>query len=137
MNLASVIQTAAAATGAVLGAFVGGFDGFLYLLLIFIATDYMTGLLKGVRQKNLSSEIAFWGLTKKILIFIIIGIANALDVYVLGQGSVVRVAAVFFYVSAEGLSVLENISDLGVPFPQKIKSVLSQLKENTDKEGAK
>ncbi|GHV39069.1 hypothetical protein FACS189490_02060 [Clostridia bacterium] len=125
----NVFKAAFAAIGAAVGFFVGGIDGFLYTLLAFIAADYVTGVLLAVKHKNLSSEVAFWGLTRKALVFVVVGIAHTLDAYILGQCAVLRVATIFFYMSSEGISLLENIAQLGVPFPEKIRDILVQIKD--------
>ncbi|GHV40002.1 hypothetical protein FACS189490_04530 [Clostridia bacterium] len=128
-DIVSVFKAAFAAIGAAVGFFVGGIDGFLYTLLAFIAADYVTGVLLAIKNKNLSSEAAFWGLTRKALVFVVVGVAHTLDAYILGQGAVLRVATIFFYMSSEGISLLENIAQLGVPFPEKIRDILVQIKD--------
>ncbi|GHV39156.1 hypothetical protein FACS189490_02300 [Clostridia bacterium] len=132
-DIVNVFKAAFAAIGGAVGFFVGGIDGFLYTLLAFIAADYVTGVLLAIKNKNLSSEVAFWGLTRKALVFVVVGVAHTLDAYILGQGAVLRVATIFFYMSSEGISLLENIAQLGVPFPEKIRDILVQLKDKGDK----
>ncbi|MFI3202494.1 MAG: phage holin family protein [Eubacteriales bacterium] len=113
--------------GGFLGGFLGGTDGLLYALITFVIIDYVTGVMCGIEAKNLSSEIGFRGIFRKILIFLLVGIANILDVQVIGTGAVLRTAVVFFYLSNEGISVLENAGRLGLPIPSKIKDILEQL----------
>ncbi|KRM88458.1 phage holin family protein [Liquorilactobacillus vini] len=115
--------------GAFAGWFWGEMNGLLNVLLIFIAIDYLTGSLYAISQKQLSSEIGFQGLTRKLLILILIGCANLLDVYLLQHGSSLKNATICFYLSNEGLSLLENTAKLGLPLPSKLKAVLLQLKE--------
>lgn len=126
------IQMAITAVGGVVGSFLGGVDGFLYALIVFVVIDYITGVMVGISQKKLSSEIGFKGIAKKVLIFLLVGIGSIIDTKILGEGNVVRTAVVFFYLSNEGISILENVSVLGLPIPQKLKDVLEQL--NKDKE---
>ena len=87
-----------------------------------------------VVYKNLSSEFGFRGIFKKVLIFLLVGIGHLLDAQVIGTGSVVRTAVIFFYISNEGVSLLENAGHLGLPIPSKIKVVLEQLHERAERE---
>ena len=121
------IQICFAALGGFLGWFLGGMDGFLYVLLTFVSIDYITGVMCAIADKNLSSEVGFKGICRKVLIFALVGIGNVLDVYVLGNGSVLRTAVIFFYLSNEGISLLENAAHIGLPIPEKLKNVLAQL----------
>ena len=125
----SGIQIAFTAFGGFLGWFLGGVDGFLYALIAFTVIDYITGVMCAITDKNLSSSIGFKGICRKVLIFTIVGIGNIVDVYVLGQGGVLRTAVIFFYLSNEGVSILENSAHLGLPIPEKLKEVLEQLHE--------
>ena len=133
----NTIQFAFSAIGGWLGYFLGGCDGLLYALLAFVVADYITGVMCAIIDKKLSSEVGFKGICRKVLIFILVGIANILDVQVIGTGSVLRTAIIFFYISNEGVSLLENAGHLGLPYPEKLKSVLQQLHdraEDDDKE---
>ena len=133
----SGIQIAFTAFGGFLGWFLGGVDGFLYALIAFTVIDYITGVMCAITDKNLSSSIGFKGICRKVLIFTLVGIANILDVQVIGSGSVLRTAVIFFYLSNEGVSLLENAAHLGLPIPEKLKDVLEQLHdraENTESE---
>ena len=123
----NTIQLAFSAVGGWLGYFLGGCDGLLYALLAFVVIDYITGVMYAIADKNLSSEVGFKGICRKVLIFLLVGIANVLDVQVIGTGSVLRTAVIFFYISNEGVSLLENAAHLGLPVPEKIKTVLEQL----------
>lgn len=122
------------AVGGWLGWFLGGCDGLLYALIAFVVVDYITGVMCAVVDQKLSSEIGFKGIFKKILIFVLVGIANILDVNVIGTGSVLRTAAIFFYISNEGVSLLENATHLGLPVPEKIKAVLQQLHNRAEED---
>ena len=120
--------------GGWLGYFLGGCDGLLYTLLAFTAMDYITGVMCAVNDHTLSSEVGFRGICRKVLIFMLVGIANILDADVVGTGSVLRTAVIFFYISNEGVSLLENAAHLGLPVPEKIKTVLEQLHDRAEKE---
>ena len=128
-------QAAIAAAGGGLGYFLGGWDGFLYALLAFVVIDYVTGLMCAVLDKKLSSEVGFRGIFKKVLIFSLVAIGNIVDQSVIGDGSVIRTAVIFFYLSNEGVSILENAAHIGLPVPQKLKDILEQLHNRDGKEG--
>lgn len=130
----NTIQFAFAAIGGWLGYFLGGCDGLLYALVAFVVADYITGVMCAIVDKTLSSEVGFKGICRKVLIFILVGIANILDVQVIGTGSVLRTAIIFFYISNEGVSLLENAGHLGLPYPEKLKAVLQQLHDRSEKE---
>ena len=125
----SGIQLAFTAFGGFLGWFLGGIDGFLYALIAFVVIDYITGVMCAITDKKLSSSVGFKGICRKVLIFTLVGIGNIVDVYVLGQGGVLRTAVIFFYLSNEGVSIMENTAHLGLPIPAKLKEVLEQLHE--------
>lgn len=127
------VQVAIAAVGGFFGWFLGGLDGFLYALLAFVVLDYLTGLMCAVVDKKLSSEIGFRGIFKKVLIFVMVGVGHIVDTQIIGDGSVSRTAIIFFYCSNEGVSLLENASRIGLPVPQKLKDILSQLHDKEDK----
>ena len=120
--------------GGWLGYFLGGCDGLFIALVMFVVLDYISGVMCAIADKNLSSEVGFKGICRKVLIFILVGIANILDVQVIGTGSVLRTAIIFFYISNEGVSLLENAAHLGLPVPEKLKVVLKQLHDKSDKE---
>lgn len=128
----NTIQFVFTAVGGWLGYFLGGCDGLLYALLAFVVIDYITGVMCAINDKALSSEVGFRGICRKVLIFLLVGIANILDVHVIGTGSVLRTAVIFFYISNKGVSLLENAAHLGLPVPQKIKAVLEQLHERAE-----
>ncbi|MFZ3591595.1 phage holin family protein [Bacillus sp. DJP31] len=120
-------QTVIVAMGGWLGWFLGGLDGFLYALITFVIIDYITGIMVAIVKRELSSEIGARGIFKKILIFIMVGIAHIIDTRIIGDGSAIRTAVIFFYLSNEGISIIENSSRIGLPVPQKLKDVLAQL----------
>jgi len=126
------IQMAFAALGGFLGWFLGGMDGFLYALIAFVVIDYITGVTCAAADHKLSSAVGFRGICRKVLIFCMVGMANILDVNILGEGSVLRTAVIFFYLSNEGVSMLENCAHLGLPIPEQMKNILAQLHERED-----
>jgi len=128
----NTIQLVFAAVGGWLGWFLGGCDGLLYALLAFVVVDYVTGIMCAVVDKKLSSAVGFKGIFKKVLIFTLVGIANIVDVQVLGTPGVLRTAVIFFYLSNEGVSMLENAAHLGLPVPDAIKTVLEQLHDRAN-----
>lgn len=121
------VQTVIAALGGWLGWFLGGLDGFLYALIIFVIVDYITGIMVAIINRALSSAIGARGIFKKTLIFIIVAIAHIIDSRLIGDSSVIRTAVIFFYLSNEGISILENATQIGLPIPKKLKDVLAQL----------
>lgn len=126
-ELWNTMQIILAAVGGWLGYFLGGCDGLVYALILFVAADYITGVMCAAVDKRLSSEIGFKGICKKVLIFVLVDLANILDVQIIGTGSVLRTAVIFFYISNEGVSLLENAAHLGLPVPEKLKDILQQL----------
>lgn len=126
------IQLVFAMIGGWLGYFLGGYDGLLYALIVFMVVDYITGVMCAIVNKKLSSAVGFKGICRKVLILMLVGIANLLDVQVIGTGSVLRTAVIFFYLSNEGVSLLENAAHLGLPIPEKLKAVLTQLHDKAN-----
>ena len=114
--------------------FLGGMDGIMYALIAFITIDYITGVAVAVKQKKLSSEVGFWGLVRKVCIIALVGVAHFVDVYVMHTGDIFRTAIALYYIGNEGVSLLENMGNLGVPLSKKLKDVLEQLKTDNDKE---
>lgn len=130
----NVIQAVFTGIGGWLGYFLGGMDGLLYALIAFVIADYITGVMCAAADKKLSSEVGFRGIFKKVLIFMLVGVASILDAQVIGTGSVLRTAVIFFYISNEGLSLVENAAYLGLPVPASVKKVLEQLHDRAEKE---
>ena len=128
----NVIQLVFSAVGGWLGYFLGGCDGLLYALIAFVVIDYITGVMCAIADKNLSSEVGFKGICRKVLIFLLVGIGNIIDVQVMGEPGILRTAVIFFYLSNEGVSLLENAAHLGLPVPDAIKKVLEQLHDRSD-----
>lgn len=118
-----------------IGYYMGGCDGLLYALVAFVAVDYITGVMCAIADKKLSSNVGFKGICRKVLIFMLVGIANIIDMHVIGQAGILRTAVIFFYLSNEGVSLLENAGHLGLPIPGQLKTVLEQLHDRTEKDG--
>ena len=115
-----------------MGWLLGGLDGFLYALIVFVVVDYLTGLMAAFIQKKVSSEVGFKGICKKVAIFCLVGIGHILDTQIIKTGSVVRTAVIFFYLSNEGISIIENVAIIGLPVPKKLKDVLAQLHDDAE-----
>ena len=129
------LQLAIAAVGGWLGYFLGGADGLLIALIVLAVLDYMTGVMCAIADKKLSSAVGARGIFKKVLIFALVGVGHIVDSHVLGNGGAIRSAVIFFYLSNEGISILENASHIGLPVPEKLKSILEQLHDRDDKKG--
>ena len=130
----NMIQFIFTAIGGWLGYFLGGCDGLLYALVLFAVADYITGVMCAVSDKKLSSSVGFKGICRKVIIFMLVGIAHMIDVNIIATGSVLRTAVIFFYISNEGVSILENAGHLGLPIPEKLKSVLEQLHDRAEEQ---
>lgn len=131
----NTIQVIFTGVGGWLGWFLGGCDGLIYALILFVVVDYITGVMCAVADKKLSSEVGFKGICRKVLIFLLVGIGHILDTQIIGTGSVLRTAVIFFYLSNEGVSLIENAAHLGLPIPEKLKVVLEQLHDRAEKGG--
>ena len=131
----NMIQVIFTGVGGWLGWFLGGCDGLIYALILFVVVDYITGVMCAVADKKLSSEVGFKGICRKVLIFLLVGIGHILDTQIIGAGSVLRTAVIFFYLSNEGVSLIENAAHLGLPIPEKLKVVLEQLHDRAEKGG--
>ena len=126
------IQTAITLLGGWLGYFVGGWDGMLIALVVLMALDYITGVMCAIADHKLSSSVGFKGICKKVFILMLVGLANIVDVHVVGSGNALRAAVICFYLSNEGVSILENAGHIGLPIPEKLKVVLEQLHGRKD-----
>ena len=131
-NVIHTLQLIFTAIGGYIGWFLGGFDGLLYALVAFVIIDYITGVMVAVLEKKLSSSIGFKGIFKKVLIFTFVGIGHIVDIYILQNGSAIRTAVIFFYLSNEGLSIVENAAKIGLPVPESLKKVFTELKKEDD-----
>lgn len=126
-ELVNTIQMIVTVMGGYIGYFLGGWDGFLYALVAFVVIDYITGLMVAVLEKRLSSEVGFRGIFKKVVLFSLVAVGHIVDSRLLQNEGVIRTAVIFFYLSNEGISILENTAKIGLPVPEKLKEVLSQL----------
>lgn len=131
-----ILQIIFTAVGMGIGFFIGECDELILALIFFVVVDYITGVMCGIVDKKLSSEIGFKGIFKKVLIFLLVGVANIVDVHIIKSGNAIRTAVIFFYLSNEGVSVIENATYLGLPVPDKLKVVLKQL-HNKEREGGR
>ena len=130
------IQGVAATVGGFLGWFLGGLDGLVYALIAFIVIDYLTGFMRGILKKKLNSKVGAEGIFKKIVMLLLVGVANIIDIYLVQSGnSPLRTAVIFFYVANEGLSILENACAIGLPVPQKLKDVVAQFQKRDENGG--
>ena len=126
-DIINIIQIIVAAIGGTIGYFLGGLDGFLYALIAFVVIDYLTGIMVAILERKLSSEVGFRGIFKKVLIFSLVAVAHIIDSQLIQTGSAIRTAVIFFYLSNEGISIIENTAIIGLPIPEKLKTVLKQL----------
>lgn len=131
-NVITTLQYVFTGIGGVMGWLFGGFDGFLYALIAFVAIDYITGVLAAIYTRQLSSEVGFKGIAKKVMIFLLVGIGNIIDIEILKTGAVLRTAVIFFYISNEGISIIENAVRLDLPVPEKLINVLKQIKPDKE-----
>ncbi len=131
----NVIQTAFAAVGGWLGYFLGGWDGLIYALIVFVIIDYITGVMCAFNDKTLDSSVGFRGICKKVLIFLLVGVGHVLDTSILGEAAVLRSAIIFFFLANEGLSITENAAHLGLPIPDALNEVLQNLHNRAGKSG--
>ena len=131
-NFWNMAQLAFAVIGGGLGWFFGEMDGFFYALIAFVVIDYLTGVMCAILDKTLSSNVGFRGIFRKVLIFVMVGIGHVIDTQLIGSGDALRTAVIFFYISNEGVSLLENAAHVGLPVPEKLKDVLAQLHDRTE-----
>lgn len=131
----NVVQVVFAAVGGGIGWFFGELDGFFYALLAFVVIDYLTGVMCAIVDRSLSSEVGFRGIFRKVLIFVMVGAGHILDAQVIGLGDALRTAVIFFYISNEGVSLLENAAHIGLPVPEKLKEVLALLHDREKGDG--
>lgn len=134
-GIITIIKMCFATIGGFLGWLFGGLDSFLYALIVFVLVDYFTGVMAAWAQKKLSSEIGFKGIAKKVTIFLLVAVANMVDVDIIKSGNAVRTAVIFFYLSNEGISILENATLIGLPIPKKLKAVLLQINKENNENG--
>lgn len=128
-DIFNFIKAICTAIGGYLGYVLGGHDSFLYALIAFVVIDYLTGVMLAIIQRKLSSSVGFNGIFKKVMIFLMVAIGHTIDAYLINSGGAIRTAVIFFYISNEGISILENSANIGLPIPEKLKEILVQLKE--------
>ncbi len=133
----NMVQVVFAALGGALGYFFGEMDGLLIALIVFVVVDYITGVMVAVSERKVSSAVGYKGILKKIFLLIMVGVAHVLDAQVMNTGSMLRTAVIFFYLSNEGISIIENAGKLGIPVPEKVRKVLEQLKDKEEEGGEK
>ena len=133
-DLIEGIRLTIAMVGGFIGGIMGGFDGLIYSLIAFVLIDYLTGVMAAIVDRQLSSEIGFKGIFKKVSIFMLVAVGHIIDSKLLGSGTALRTAIILFYTSNEGISILENAARMGLPIPKKVKSVLEQLKKDGDED---
>lgn len=137
MRMDKLIGAAKLVFGGIIAAvsgFIGGMDGIMYALIAFITIDYATGAAVAVKEKKLSSEVGFWGLVRKVCILALVGVAHYIDCYVMQSGDVIRTVAAMYYIGNEGISILENCGNLGLPLPPKLMAVMVQIREGKGEE---
>ncbi|MEL7610729.1 MAG: phage holin family protein [Bacillota bacterium] len=125
------LSSAFAAIGGVLVWFFGPWDALIMVLVAFVVTDYITGLVNAALHHTLSSEIGFKGLWKKVLIFFIVGIGSLLDTVIPMTNGALRATLCLFYIANEALSILENAGAVGLPLPEKLRTMLEQIKRKS------
>ena len=128
MKLSGFFNAAMAAAGAVCGFLFGELNGMLIALITISVMDYVTGVIAAAVSKTLSSAVGFKGICKKLMLFTLVAVANIIDTQVIG-GSALRTAVIFVFIANEGLSIIENSAEMGVPIPQKLKDVLAQIRD--------
>ena len=131
-ELWNMLQAMFAGIGGWLGYFLGGCDGLLYALIAFTVIDYISGVMCGIVDGELSSSIGFKGICRKVVVFMLVGIASILDTRIFQTGSVLRTAVIFFCLSNEGISLLENAAHLGLPIPTVVRKALNQLHNKSE-----
>lgn len=127
-DVGTIYNAVVACFGAVVGFMFGGVSGLLIAFIVFIVFDFITGVLTGIVEKNLSSETAFKGFVRKVFEILIVSAAHLLDFYVFKEGNVLFTSTCFVFISTEGISLIENAARLGVPIPKVVVDTLSQLK---------
>lgn len=127
--MSDAVKGAAASVCALFGYLFGAFDGMITALITLIILDYITGIIAAVAEKKLSSEVGARGIAKKMIMLLVVAVANIADRDIIGEGNVLRSVTAMFYIANEGISLLENGARLGVPMPKKLIDVLAQIKK--------
>lgn len=132
-GVTKTMQFILVAVGDVVMEVMGGVDGFLYALIIFVGVECATGIMVGVISKERFSQHWSRVVFKKVMIFFLVALAHIIDNFVIRNGGILRTAVILFYLSTEGISILDNAALIGLPIPKKLKMVLEQMKEEDNK----
>ena len=128
-NMVDVLRIAAAGIGGIATYIWGPWDALIIALVAMVAIDYITGIIKAAVQGKLSSLVGFKGLLKKVAIFLLVAVGVMVDKIIPATNEAVRNAVIFFYIANEGLSILENAGELGLPLPAALKKSLEKMKD--------
>jgi toxin secretion/phage lysis holin len=107
---------------------IGGFDIAIQSLLIVMVVDYLTGITSAMYNKELSSKIGFKGILKKFSYLCVVALSVVID-NLTGQSGLIRTLVIYFFVANDGLSIIENMAEMGVKLPQKLIDSLEQIKK--------
>lgn len=131
-DLSLTVKLVLSAVGGFMGSLFGELDGLLYALLVFLMIDYLTGVMAAIVEKRLSSTIGFKGIFKKMMLLFLVSLAHMMDTYILKESGIVRTTVIFFYLSNEGLSILENAVRIGLPIPEKLTILLKSIQDDEE-----
>lgn len=126
------LKYAAAGAGGLFAYLFEAWDALIIALVIFVVADYITGIAKAATQGKLSSAVGFKGLLKKVMIFVLVMVGTVVDKAIPAANHAIRSAVIMFYIANEGLSILENAGELGLPLPNALKNALEKIKEQTE-----
>ena len=127
MDKEMVYNATAAWVGAIVTCMFGSWSYLMGVLVMLVVLDYVTGLMKAKKNKKLSSDVGYRGLMKKSGIFMALVVAHQADITSGMDNPVLMTAAIYFYIANEGLSVLENLAQMGVPLPQSLIKVFESI----------
>lgn len=125
----NILSISVGTIGGITAYLFGAFDTILITLLIVMVLDYISGIIKAVYTKKLSSHIGFHGLLKKIVILIIVALSTVIQ-RLMGNNIMIREIVIMFYITNEGISILENTAEVSPNMPEKLKEILLQLRNN-------
>ena len=132
-NLLVLFKALFTGVGGFIGWFLGNSDTFMYALIVLIIVNYITYVMRDIISKELSNAAIIKEIFQKIIIILLVGVANIIDTYLVrSDNSPLRTAVTFFYITDQGLSLLENVALIGVPIPEVLKEALSKLKNNKE-----
>ena len=135
-NILNWIKGAAAAIGGIAAYIWGGWDPLIIVLVAMVSIDYITGVINAGLQHGLSSQVGFKGLLKKIVIFMIVAVGTLIDRIIPATNAAVRMAVCMYYIANEGLSILKNAAEMGLPLPSALKRVLGQIRREDESAAA-